>query len=158
MAGDLNRIMLIGRLTRDPEIRQIPSGTSLCRFSIANNRIYSQNGERKEEVSFFNCTAWGRLAEIVHQYCRKGKQVGIEGRLRHYSWQDNDGKKNSSVEIVAEQLQLLGSSQGTGAQEFSSEAPTTEREEPKSPASVTGGPATPDSREASGWEDDDIPF
>ena len=158
MAGDLNRIMLIGRLTRDPELRQIQSGTSLCRFSIANNRIYSQNGERKEEVSFFNCTAWGRLAEIVHQYCRKGKQVGVEGRLRHYSWQDNDGKKNSSVEVVAEQLQLLGSSQGGGSQDMPSDAiPVGQQEESKKPVSVTRESPSESSKEGS-WEDDDIPF
>ena len=115
MAGDLNRVFLLGRLTRDPESRQVGSGVSLCRFSIANNRIFSQDGQKREEVSFFNCTAWGRLAEIIQQYCHKGKQVALEGRLRQSSWQDNEGKKRSNVEVVVEQLQLLGSAQDRSA-------------------------------------------
>lgn len=108
MANDLNRVQLIGRLTRDPELRQTGSGTSYCRFGIANNRNYTTNGERREEVSFFNCVAWGRQAEIINQYCRKGKQVAVDGRLQQRSWEDKEGKKQSSVDVVVEQLQMLG--------------------------------------------------
>lgn len=108
MANDLNRVLLIGRLTRDPELRQTGAGTSYCRFGIANNRNYTTNGERREEVSFFNCVAWGRQAEIINQYCRKGKQVAVDGRLQQRSWEDKEGKKQSSVDVVVEQLQMLG--------------------------------------------------
>lgn len=110
MATDLNTVQLIGRMTRDPELKQTSSGTSYCRFSIANNRNYSVNGEKREEVSFFNCVAWGKQAEIITRYCRKGKQVAIEGRLKQNSWDDKDGKKQSTVDVVVDQLQMLGQS------------------------------------------------
>jgi single-strand DNA-binding protein len=116
VANDLNRVQLIGRLTRDPELRQTGSGTSYCRFGIANNRNYTTNGERREEVSFFNCTAWGRQAEIINQYCRKGKQVAVDGRLQQRSWEDKEGKKQSSVDVIVEQLQMLGAPGDGGGQ------------------------------------------
>lgn len=112
MANDLNRVFLVGRLTRDPELRQSGAGTSFCRFSIANNRSYSSGGERREDVNFLNCVSFGRQAEIINQYCRKGKQVAIDGRLQQRSWEGQDGKKMSSVDIVVENLQLLGSPGG----------------------------------------------
>ena len=114
MATDLNHVLLIGRLTRDPEMKQTGSGTSLCRFSIANNRNYTQNGDRREEVSFFNCVAWGKQAEIITRYCSKGKQVAIEGRLKQSTWEDRDGKKQSSVDVVVNSLQMLGPSSDGG--------------------------------------------
>lgn len=115
MANDLNRVQLIGRLTRDPELRQTGGGASLCRFGIANNRSYTTNGERREEVSFFNCVAWGRQAEIINQYCRKGKQVAVDGRLQQRSWEDKEGRKQSSVDVVVESLQMLGAPSEGGA-------------------------------------------
>ncbi len=114
MAGDLNSVILIGRLTRDPELRQTNTGSSLCRFSIANNRIYMQNEQRREEVSFFNCVAWGRQAEIIARYCHKGKQVAINGRIKQSTWQDNEGRNRSNVDVVVDRLQLLGSGPGGG--------------------------------------------
>ena len=105
---DLNRVLLVGRLTRDPELRQTNTGTSYCRFSIANNRSYTANGERREEVSFFNCVAWARQAEIINQYCRRGKQVAIDGRLQQRSWENQEGKKQSVVDVVVDNLQMLG--------------------------------------------------
>jgi single-strand DNA-binding protein len=148
VATDLNRVLLVGRLTRDPELRQTTGGASFCRFSVANNRNYTQNGERREEVSFFNCVAWGRQAEIINQYCRKGKQVAIEGRLRQNSWQDKDGKKQSTVEVVIDQLQMLGGQQGGAAPSGGGEP---DYPEPQ------GGPAG----SVEGYQDfmdDDIPF
>ena len=116
MATDLNKVLLIGRLTRDPELRQTGSGTSYCRFSIANNRSYTANGERREEVSYFNCTAWARTAEVINQYCRKGKQVAIEGRLQQRSWDGQDGKKQYAVDVVVDNLQMLGAPSDGGGQ------------------------------------------
>lgn len=109
MASDLNRVMLIGRLTRDPELRYTQNGTSVANFSIANNRTYSAGGEKKEEVSFFNCVAWSKAAEVIEQYCKKGQRIGVEGRLRQRSWEDQDGNKRSVVEVVVENFQFLSS-------------------------------------------------
>ncbi|MCB1307020.1 MAG: single-stranded DNA-binding protein [Leptospiraceae bacterium] len=159
MAGDVNKVVLIGRLTRDPELRQTQSGTSYARFSIANNRMYVAGGERREEVSFFNCVAWGRQAEVINQYCRKGKQVAIEGRLQQRSWENQEGKKQSVVDVVVEQLQMLGSpgdgggsgSSGDGAYGSESRSYAPAQNSPPSyddPMPYDGG----------GMEDDDIPF
>jgi len=139
-------------MTKDPELRTVNNG-SLCKFSIANNRSYTAgSGERRDEVSYFNCVAWGKQAEIIHQYCRKGKQVAIEGRLKQNTWQDQEGKKQSSVDIVVESLQMLGSkddSQGSYGQNQGSYA-TPVKNEP-----MPGG-YTPDFPEPA--DDDDIPF
>ncbi len=161
MAGDINRVVLVGRLTRDPELKQTNTGTSLCRFSVANNRTYIQNGEKKEEVSFFNCVAWGRQGEVINQYCQKGKQLAVEGRIRQNSWQDNEGKKRSTVDIVVEQVQFIGgsaqqersetsSSWDAGAQFQQSAAPVM-----NAPSSVS-----PDMKASlpQQMDDDDIPF
>jgi single-strand DNA-binding protein len=138
---DLNRVQLIGRLTRDPELRQTNGGTSYCRFGIANNRNYTSNGERREEVSFFNCQAWGKTAEIINQYCKKGKQVAVDGRLQQRSWEDKEGRRQSSVDVVVESLQMLGSPTQDNSHE-----PQREWSEPAPPY---GGDT---------MDDDDIPF
>ena len=116
MSHDVNRVILIGNLTRDPELKQTQGGTQYCRFSIANNREYTANNEKKKETGFYNCVAWAGLAAVINQYCRKGKQIAIEGRLQQRSWENTDGKKQSSVDIVVENMQMLGSPGGQGAQ------------------------------------------
>ncbi len=108
MATDLNTVFLVGRLTKDPEFK-IVNNSSVVNFSIANNRTYMQNGVKKEEVNYFECVAWGKLADIIKQYTSKGKQVAIEGRLRQETWDTSDGKKASKVRIYINNLQLLGS-------------------------------------------------
>ncbi|BDA79313.1 single-stranded DNA-binding protein [Leptospira kobayashii] len=113
MANDLNKILLIGRLTRDPEFKSI-NGSSVVNFSVANNRIYVSNGEKKEETHYFDCVAWGKLADILKQYAGKGKQVAIEGRLQQQSWETPEGKKASKIRIFVESAQLLGG-QGGGS-------------------------------------------
>ena len=157
MATDLNLVMLLGRLTRDPELKQTGSGTSYCRFSIANNRNYTQGGERKEEVSFFNCVAWGKQAEIISRYCRKGKQVAIEGRLKQNSWEDKEGKKNSTVDVVVNQLQMLGAADGGSSGGFNSGGSSSGGYngggESFSPASSPAPEEYPDM-----MEEDDVPF
>lgn len=112
MANDLNSVFLIGRLTRDPEYKMVGS-TSLVNFSLANNRVYVQNGVKKEEVNYFECTAWGKLADIFRQYTGKGKQVMIEGRLRQETWDTPDGKKASKVKVIVNNMQLLGGQTGS---------------------------------------------
>lgn len=108
MANDLNKVILIGRMVRDPELRQTQSGTPYCRFSIAVNRSFTQNGEKREDVSFIDCVAWQRLSEIINQYARKGKQLCVEGRLNQRSWKDDAGNNRSTMDVVVENMQLLG--------------------------------------------------
>jgi len=110
MATDINSVILIGRLVRDPEIKIINT-TSLASFTIASNRTYSYSGERREETLFIDCTAWAKLSEIVKQYCIKGKQVCVSGRLKQNIWKNQEGQTQSKIEIVVENLQLLGGGQ-----------------------------------------------
>ncbi|MDA3899331.1 MAG: single-stranded DNA-binding protein [Spirochaetes bacterium] len=110
-SSDINRVNVIGRLTRDPEIRQIPSGTSITTFSIANNRIYVVNNERREEVSYFNCLIWGKAAEALARFAKKGQRIAIDGRLQQRRWQDNEGNNRNTVEIVTDNFQFLSFNQ-----------------------------------------------
>lgn len=105
----LNEVRLIGRLTRDPEIRQIPSGQNVTNFSLATSRKYKDNsGMLREETAFVDITCWARLAEVVYNNLRKGRQVFVGGRLRFESWDDRDtGKKRSKLTVVADNVQFL---------------------------------------------------
>lgn len=108
MAG-YNRVILLGNLTRDPEVRYLPSGTAVATFGIAVNRVYNdrQTGERKEEVCFVDVTTFGRNAEICGEYLHKGRLVLIEGRLRYSTWETEDGQKRSKLDVVAENIKLM---------------------------------------------------
>jgi len=111
---DINHVVLVGRLTRDAELKSIASGQAVCRFSIAVNRS-RKNGERwEDEPNFFDVVLWGRSGETLHQYLMKGKLVGVEGELRQDRWQQ-DGQNRSKFEIVANHVQLLGSNPGSGS-------------------------------------------
>jgi len=125
MANDLNKVMLIGRLTRDPEFKSI-KGSSVANFSLANNRSYTANNEKKEETHFFDCEVWGKLAEIIRDYGKKGKQIAVEGRLTQSSWDTPDGKKASKVRIRVETFQLLGGSGGSPGAPSGNEPPSYE--------------------------------
>lgn len=105
MAWDLNHCVLIGRLTRDPELRYTPNGAAVCNFSIANNA-----SSKEEDVSFFNVVTWNKTAEVVSKYLSKGRPVCIEGTLRQNRWEDASGQKRSTVEIVASRVHFIGSS------------------------------------------------
>lgn len=110
MANDINRVILIGRLTRDPELKSTSAGKYFCRFSLASNRsIYNrESGESRDEVGFFDCVAWGKPAETIHKYLQKGRRICVEGNLRWSSWETTDGKKQSKVEINVEGFQFIG--------------------------------------------------
>lgn len=150
MANDINRVILVGRFTRDPEFKSI-NGTSLVNFSLANGRTYVSNGEKREESHFFDCEVWGKPADIIQQYCKKGKQIAIEGRLKQDTWETPEGKKASRIRIVVENFQLLGSKDDSSSGSSVS----------SSPASA-GGNSYPSSPEyynaAADGGDDDIPF
>lgn len=114
--ASLNKVFLIGNLTRDPELRYIPSGSAVCSFTIASNRVYkSQTGEKKEEVSFVRVVVWGRMGEICSEYLKKGRSCFVEGRLQSRSWDGPDGQKRSTIEVIALNVQFLGGPGGAGA-------------------------------------------
>ena len=111
-----SKAIITGNLTRDPELRTTPSGTSVCSFSVAVNRTYRDaSGEQKESVSFIDCSAWGKLGEMISQYAKKGSAVLVSGRLDQRSWDDKTtGQKRSRVEIIAEDFNFLGSGNRDG--------------------------------------------
>ena len=109
MAKSLNKVIIIGNLGRDPEMRYMPSGRPVTSFSVATSRSWTNaDGERREETEWFNVVAWGNLAEICKQHLKKGQQVYVEGRLQTRSWEDNDGKKRFRTEVVANEMIMLG--------------------------------------------------
>jgi single-strand DNA-binding protein len=146
---DLNKVMIIGRLTRDPEMRATPNGANVVSFSVATGFTWTdQSGQKKEQTEFHNVVAWRKLAEIIAQYLKKGSQVYIEGRLQTRSWEGQDGKKNYRTEIVADNMIMLGSKgsgSGQAAAPMQSESP------------AQSSPAAPSVPEIQ-IDDSDIPF
>lgn len=114
--ANLNKVMLIGNLTRDPEIKYTPKGTAVAEIGLAVNRTYSaENGEKREETTFVDVELWGRTAELAGEYLRKGRPVFIEGRLKLDTWDDKQtGQKRSKMRVVGETMQFLGGREGGG--------------------------------------------
>lgn len=113
MARGFSKVIIVGNITRDPELRSTPSGTQVCGFSVAVNRNYRDgSGEQKENVSFFDCSAWGKSGEIIAQYAKKGSGILVSGRLEQRSWEDKEGQKRSRVEIVVEDFNFIGGNDG----------------------------------------------
>jgi single-strand DNA-binding protein len=112
--ASFNKVMIIGNLTRDPEMKYTPKGTAIAEIGLAVNRNYTaENGEKREEVTFIDVTLWGRVAEIVGEYCKKGRPLFVEGRLQLDSWDDKaTGQKRSKLKVVGENIQLLGGREG----------------------------------------------
>lgn len=154
--ASLNKVMLIGNLTRDPEIKYTTSGTALCTFGMAINRKYTSQGEEKEEVCFVDIECWGKQAESCDQYLSKGRPVYVEGRLKFDQWDDQQtGKKRSRLTVNAERVQFLGDNDNSGGQQQrpqqqSSAAPPVGAPAPAAQAPPAGAPA--------GDGIDDIPF
>lgn len=111
-----NKVILMGNLTADPELRTTPNGQNLASFTIAINRVWnSSNGERQEETSFINCTAWGRTGETISKYLKKGNQLLVSGRLQQRTWQDKDtGKNRSALDIVVEEFSFVNDGNRNG--------------------------------------------
>jgi single-strand DNA-binding protein len=115
MAKSLNKVILIGNLTRDPEMRYTPQGTAVCTFGIATNRSWTtESGEKKEEVDFHNIVAWSKLAEICSQLLKKGRKVYVEGRLSTRTWQGQDGSQKQRTEVVINDMIILDKKEDTG--------------------------------------------
>jgi len=120
MSRGLNKVMIIGRLGRDPEMRYTPSGKPVTSFSMATSRSWvNAEGERREDTEWFNVVAWGNLAEICKQHLTKGQQVYVEGRLQTRGWEDQDRKKHYRTELVASEMIILGDRRGPAAAEES---------------------------------------
>jgi single-strand DNA-binding protein len=151
--ANLNKVMLIGNLTRDPELRYTPKGTAVADISLAINRVWNNDqGQRQEETIFVDVTLWGRQAELAQQYLNKGRGVYIEGRLQMDTWDDKEtGKKRSKLKVVAENLQFLPD--GRGGQ--GSGSPSGAR--PQAAASSASGRGASAAAEDIG-DEDDIPF
>jgi single-strand DNA-binding protein len=136
--ASLNKVFLIGNLTRAPELRYTPSGTAVSDLRLAVNRNYTlQNGEKREETCFLTVVVWGKQAETCGEYLDKGSPILVEGRLQTRDWETKDGQKRSVVEVVAERVQFMGRT--------------------KAPAAA-GVPSSPDAMEAPGETEDDVPF
>ena len=127
-----SKAIITGNLTRDPELRTTPNGASVCSFSVAVNRVYrDSNGEQKEDVYFIDCSAWGKLGEMINQYAKKGSGVLVSGRLDQRSWEDKtSGQKRSRVEIVVEDFNFTGGANRDGGSTFSSSSASTEEPAP----------------------------
>ena len=158
---NLNKVMLMGNLTRDPEIKYTPKGTAIANFGIAVNRTYTpEGGEKREEVTFIDLEAWGRTAEVIGEYFKKGKPIFIEGRLKLDSWDDKTtGKKMSKLRVVVDSFEFLGSREGGGGGEGGGGAPSGEPrssapQQRRAPSSPPRPPADPDLD----VQADDVPF
>lgn len=129
MAKGLNQVFLMGNLTRDPELKTIPSGQSVCSFAIAVNRSWQNaNGETQDSVDYFDIVAWGKLAELVEQYLQKGRKCLVVGRLQNQTW-EQDGQKRKRTEVVANDVTFLDG-RGDGGGSFSSSSSTPSSSKP----------------------------
>ncbi|MBK1879788.1 single-stranded DNA-binding protein [Pelagicoccus mobilis] len=107
--ANFNRVILLGNLTRDPELRTTPKGTSVCQFGMAVNRVFRNGDDTQEETTFVDLEAWGKQAEIISKYVQKGNPLFIEGRLKFDSWESKEGEKRSKLKVIVENMQLMGS-------------------------------------------------
>jgi single-strand DNA-binding protein len=151
--ASFNKVILVGNLTRDPELRYTPKGTAIAKIGLAVNRVWTgEDGQKKEEVTFVDVDVFGRTAENVGQYMRKGRPILIEGRLRLDQWDDKQtGQKRSRLGVVAETVQFLGSAPGAGE----GGAPAVARQKPA--AANNNPPAEPPEGDVPP-ESDDVPF
>ena len=154
--ASFNKVILVGNLTRDPELRYTPKGTAIAKIGVAVNRVWTNEaGEKKEEVTFVDVDVFGRTAENVGQYMRKGRPILIEGRLRLDQWDDKQtGQKKSKLGVVAETVQFLGSAPGGGEGGASAPAAAPRAQRPAPAAAPAGEPLEGDGPP----ESDDVPF
>jgi single-strand DNA-binding protein len=164
---DLNKVMLIGNVTQDPEVRTTPQGQNVCSFSVATNLTWTdQSGQRQQRPEFHNIVAWRKLADICAQYLQKGKKVYIEGRLQTRNWQGQDGVKRYRTEVIADNMIMLsggpgGKSNDLGGKAASPESvPTVQLDDVKSakPATVAAGKGASSAEKEETINIEEIPF
>ena len=153
--ASFNKVILLGNLTRDPEVRYTPKGSAVCDLGIAVNRVYTtDSGEKREEVTYVDVVLWARLAEIAGEYLKKGRPVFIEGRLQMDTWDDKQsGQKRTKLRVVGESMQLLGSrpaGTGAAAETAGEDRQTTAGGKASTPPPKSAGQTEPD--------EDEIPF
>lgn len=157
--ASVNKVILVGNLGRDPEVRYAPSGAAICNVTIATSRNWKDktSGERQEETEWHRVVFYDRLAEIAGEYLRKGRPVYVEGRLKTRKWTDKDGVEKYTTEIVAQEMQLLGSREGGGGMADEGGGAPAPRSAPAARSAPAGKPA---GKPATGFDDmdDDIPF
>lgn len=156
----LNKVLLIGNLTRDPELRYTPQGTAVCTFGVATNRSWTtEDGEKKEEAEFHTIVAWNKLAEICAQYLAKGKQVYVDGRLATREWEGQDGVKRRTTEVVANEVIFLGGPGRSGElevpEDLGEQAGGAPKQEEAQESQKSGGKKAKKQDEPEG---EDIPF
>ena len=152
--ANLNKVMLIGNLTRDPELRYTPKGTAVADIALAINRVWNnEQNQRQEETTFVDITLWGRQAELAQQYLRKGRGAYIEGRLQMDTWDDKQtGQKRSKLKVVAESLQFLPDGKGSSGGGIPQGGPQASRAPQQRPQGASPAPADDYA------DEDDIPF
>jgi single-strand DNA-binding protein len=171
--ASINKVIIIGNLGRDPEVRYAPSGAAMCNVSVATTRNWKDknSGDKVEETEWHRVVFYDRLAEIAGEYLKKGSPVYVEGRLKTRKWADKDGKDNYTTEIVAEQMQLLGGRESRGGgggygggqgggDDFSQDAPSAAPSRPAARPAPASRPAPAPQKSSTGFDDmdDDIPF
>src|SRR5512143_1445344 len=158
--ASVNKVILVGNLGRDPEVRYTPSGAAVCNVSIATTRNWKSrdSGEKQEETEWHRVVFYDRLAEIAGEYLKKGRSIYVEGRLKTRKWQDKDGAEKFTTEIIAEEMKMLGSREGMGGGEDGGSS--YERPAPASRPAGGGAKAAPKASSSPGFDnmDDDIPF
>jgi single-strand DNA-binding protein len=152
--ASFNKVILLGNLTRDPEVRYTPKGTAVADLGLAVNRTYTaDNGEKREEVTFVDVTFWGRTAEVAGEYLKKGRPVFVEGRLQLDSWDDKQsGQKRTKLKVIGENMQMLGAPRGAGGGGGGDE------ETSSAPRSSSRSAPPPKAAAPSQADDDEIPF
>jgi single-strand DNA-binding protein len=166
--ANVNRVILIGNMTRDPQLKYLPSQTAVVDFGMAMNRKFKgANGEDREDVCFVDCSAFGKTAEVINQYCQKGKQLYIEGRLKLDQWEDKQGGgKRSKLSVVVENFQFLGGREGGGGgaprqpsgEEDQSRPATRPPQRGSAPPPAQSQPPEPPIGDEQHFNDSDIPF
>src|SRR5690349_21099809 len=168
MARGINKVIIVGNLGADPEVRYTGGGTAVCSLSVATSEQWTdkQSGERQERTEWHRVTLWGKLAEIAGEYLKKGRQVYVEGKLQTDKWTDNNGVERYTTKVVASELQMLGGAgdreQGSGGQQQRSSRPqdrSTQLDQRNTGGGYGRAPApAPAPAPAGGFDDDDIPF
>jgi len=161
MSGSVNKVILIGRLGKDPEIKYTPSGAPMAKFTLATDESFKdKTGQQQKRTEWHNIVAWNKLAEICGEYLTKGKQVYIEGRIQSRQWEDQSGNKRTAYDIVAQRMQMLGSRADTERYAAASEERATpERPAPAtSPSSASSASPAPEPAAEPEITDEDIPF
>ena len=171
--ANFNKVILLGNLTRDPQLKYLPSQTAVVEFGLAVNRKYkTQSGEQRDETTFVDCSAFGRTAEIINQYCRKGNMLFVDGRLKYDTWEDKQGGgKRSKLSVMVENVQLMprsGAGGGGGGESYADaggggydEQRPPQRSAPPQQRGAAGqrqAPPEPPFGEEQAFQEDDIPF